>query len=180
MPTLSSLAAKMVVIMTSVNSLWPGEAISSGTVRGVRDIGQHWLQLMARLLWGGDPLPEPMLNYYQSHYGKQISVKFQSKYTYLHSRKTFENVVCTMAVIVWHMTFSSAHEDKVRILLMTMQFLLSATHQHPLTDLPLDNIAAISQTIFSDAFSWMKSFVFIKSSLKFVPKGPIDNNPALV
>ena len=47
---------------------------------------------------------------------------------------------------------------------------------------PLDKMAAISQTIFSDAFSWMKSFVLklIKISLKFVPKGPIDNNPALV
>ena len=39
-------------------------------------------------------------------------------------------------------------------------------------------MAANSQTISSDAFSWMKSFVF-KISLKFVPKGPIDNNPAL-
>ena len=29
-----------------------------------------------------------------------------------------------------------------------------------LTQLPQDNMAAISQTIFSDAFSWMKSFVF--------------------
>ena len=36
-------------------------------------------------------------------------------------------------------------------------------------------MAAISQAMFSDAFSWMKSIV-----LKFVPKGPIDNNPAFV
>ena len=34
-------------------------------------------------------------------------------------------------------------------------------------------MAAISQTIFSDAFS-------IKISLKFIPKGQINNNPALV
>ena len=39
-------------------------------------------------------------------------------------------------------------------------------------------MAAISQTVVSDAFSWMKNF-FIKISLNFVPKGPIDNNPAL-
>ena len=32
------------------------------------------------------------------------------------------------------------------------------------TRLPLDKMAAISQTIFSDAFSWMKSFAF---SLRF-------------
>ena len=42
-------------------------------------------------------------------------------------------------------------------------------------------MAATSQAIFSDAFSWMKSFVFwLKISLKFVPKGIIDNNAALV
>ena len=29
-----------------------------------------------------------------------------------------------------------------------------------LTHLPLDKMAAISQTIFSDAFSWMKKFIF--------------------
>ena len=50
-----------------------------------------------------------------------------------------------------------------------------------LTHLPLDKMATISQTIFSDAFSWMKMFVFwCKISLKFVRKCPIDNNPALV
>ena len=38
---------------------------------------------------------------------------------------------------------------------------------------------AISQTTFSNAFSWMKMFP-IKISLKFVPKGPINNIPSLV
>ena len=38
------------------------------------------------------------------------------------------------------------------------------------THLPLDKMAAILQTIFSDAFLWMKSFgILIKISLKFVP-----------
>ena len=42
---------------------------------------------------------------------------------------------------------------------------------------------AISQTTFSNAFSWIKMFeltILIKISLKFVPKGPINNIPALV
>ena len=44
-----------------------------------------------------------------------------------------------------------------------------------------DKTAAISQTTLSIAFSWMKMLEFsIKFSLKFVPKGPIDNIPALV
>ena len=37
-------------------------------------------------------------------------------------------------------------------------------------------MAAISQMIFSDPFSWMKNCIFIKISLEFVPKGPIDSN----
>ena len=42
-------------------------------------------------------------------------------------------------------------------------------------------MAAISQTIFSDAFSWMKNFCILNIfSLKFVSKDPIDNNPAMV
>ena len=42
-----------------------------------------------------------------------------------------------------------------------------------------DKMAAISQTTLSNAFSWMKIFS-IKISLKFVPKGPINNIPTLV
>ena len=41
-------------------------------------------------------------------------------------------------------------------------------------------MAAISQTIVSDVFSWMKNFILIKISLNFVPKSPIDNNAALI
>ena len=42
---------------------------------------------------------------------------------------------------------------------------------------------AISQTTLWSALSWMKMFEFplkYEISLKFVPKGPIDNIPALV
>ena len=50
-----------------------------------------------------------------------------------------------------------------------------------LTNLPLDKMTVISQTTISNAFLWMKSFcILITISLKFAPKGSIDNNPALV
>ena len=39
---------------------------------------------------------------------------------------------------------------------------------------------AISQTRFSDAFSWIKNYILIEISLKCVPKGQIDYSPALV
>ena len=42
-------------------------------------------------------------------------------------------------------------------------------------------MAAISQTIYLEAFKGMKKVLYwLKNSLKFVPKGPIDNNPLLV
>ena len=44
-----------------------------------------------------------------------------------------------------------------------------------------DKIDTILQTMFSNAMSWMKMFEFwLKFHLKFVPKGPINNIPALV
>ena len=39
-------------------------------------------------------------------------------------------------------------------------------------------MAAIFQTTFSNSFSWMK--IWISVLLKFIPKGPINNIPALV
>ena len=42
-------------------------------------------------------------------------------------------------------------------------------------------MAAVSQTTLSNAIFWMKNVrISIKISLKFVPKGPINNKPALV
>ena len=42
-------------------------------------------------------------------------------------------------------------------------------------------MTAISQTTFPNALSWMKKFVLsIRISLKFVPKGPMDDKSALV
>ena len=43
-----------------------------------------------------------------------------------------------------------------------------------------DKMDAISQTTFSIAFSWMRMFEFRLRLLKFVPKGPINDIPALV
>ena len=42
----------------------------------------------------------------------------------------------------------------------SVQSAATIIYKSPLTYLPLDKMAAISQTIFSNAFSWMKNFVF--------------------
>ena len=50
-----------------------------------------------------------------------------------------------------------------------------------LTHLALDKMAAIlADDIFKCIFVNKKISILIEISLKFVPKGPIDNNPALV
>ena len=50
-----------------------------------------------------------------------------------------------------------------------------------LTNLPLNKMAAIlADDIFKCIFVNENFSILIKISLKFVPKGPIDNNPALV
>ena len=52
---------------------------------------------------------------------------------------------------------------------------------HPLTHWGRDKMAAVSQTTLSNAFFLNENVRrLIKISLKFVPKGPINNNPALV
>ena len=57
-------------------------------------------------------------------------------------------------------------------------FLVSKTW---LTHLPLDKIATILADDFLNAFSWMKSDrVPIQILLKFVPRNPFDDKPALV
>ena len=54
-------------------------------------------------------------------------------------------------------------------------------YQAELTHLPLYQMATISQTLFSDAFFVNEKFhILIKISLKFVLKGSIDNNSAVV
>ena len=41
-------------------------------------------------------------------------------------------------------------------------------------------MAALFQTEFLNAFSWMVCWISIEISWKFVPKGPINNKLALV
>ena len=49
-----------------------------------------------------------------------------------------------------------------------------------LTHLGWDKMDAIFQTTFSNGFELKNVWILIKISLKFVPKGPINNIPALV
>ena len=99
----------------------------------------------------------------------------EPKIRYTNCVHQFSNV-CRMVV------FSDCTVKK-QVVWRTFPLCISNLHRYRicLTHLTLDKMVAFSQTIFSETFSWMKHFVFlVKTSLKFVPKGPIDNNPALV
>ena len=52
--------------------------------------------------------------------------------------------------------------------------------QSVLTHMPLYKMAAVSQTTFLNAFSWKKKVEFWINFTEVFPKGPIDNNQALV
>ena len=71
-----------------------------------------------------------------------------SRYTHRTTCRNSTQHCCSSAVSAsyWHSSF--LRRERVSGI------------KYCLTHLPLDNMDAISQTIFSDAFSWMKSFVF--------------------
>ena len=45
---------------------------------------------------------------------------------------------------------------------------------------PPEKMSVISQTTVSNAFSLMRNLYLIQVSIKFAPKGPVDNTPVLV
>ena len=58
---------------------------------------------------------------------------------------------------------------------------MPSSDYNELTHLPLDKMAAISQTIFPDGIFVNETFcILFKISTKFVPKGRINDNAALV
>ena len=76
-----------------------------------------------------------------------------------------ENIMCKATAILsqykfvrlWKSQMLCAHP----ILIITkINIDMSHTSMKTLTHLPLDKMASILQTIFSNAFSWMKNFVF--------------------
>ena len=57
---------------------------------------------------------------------------------------------------------------------------LLTEHCNELTQLPLDKMDAIWDNIFRSIFMNEIFCILNKISMKFVPKGPINSNPALV
>ena len=99
----------------------------------------------------------------EAHPWKRTLMKFELKCETFQSRKCIwkRQVFCKTATIL---------------------FILHMLYHGGFNSSPLDKMAGISQTIFSDEFSWMKSFAFwSKFHLSFfLMLIPINNNPALV
>ena len=136
--------------------------------------GSALVQIMACRLSGAKPLPEPMQAYCQLDPWEQISVKFESKSYTFHSRKCiwicclpkwqpfcpgWDELKCKMCET--H-TFGCSEPPVYTkgMYVITVLILILLLLDVMLTHLPLDKMAAILLTIFSDAFSWMKSFEF--------------------
>ena len=150
--------------------------------------GSALVQVMACRLFGTKPLPEPMLNYYQFNPQQQTSAKLEPKYILFIDENALENVVCEMAVILyWEIWVNVIHpmygKTPTQIISQytwnghtvpkmdghdtsinqSIAYILRTEHiKHPWISLfrLLDKMAAIPQTIFSGAFSWMKCFLF--------------------
>ena len=72
---------------------------------------------------------------------------------------TILSLVWVTVVVTWnHFIFTSNRPCGITWWLPCWD--MRVDHTDHLTHLPLDKMVAISQTIFSDAFSWKKSFVF--------------------
>ena len=136
-------------------------------------IGSALVQIMACHLFCTKPISEPMLAYCQLDPWEQFSVKFLSKFRHFRSRKAVENIICKMATILswpqcvkrlwlWtHRILCEMSPCTCQICLKgTIEFELHVTQSVDIHLCPLDKMAAIEQTIFSDAFSWMESYVF--------------------
>ena len=154
----------------------------------VTNLGHHWFRSWL-LAWQA---PSHDLNQYWNIVNWTICNKLQwNLYRNLHvfiQENAFENVIWEIndgRFVQASMCFAtmagsvSLVEIIVCAPVVKHQAITQTNPDWLLTYWGRDIMDAISQTAFSSAFSWMK-WILIKISLKFVPKGPINNIPALV
>ena len=146
----------------------------------------HWgsdpslVQIIACRQFGTKPLFKPRLAYCQLDPWEPISVKFW--------QDSIDGLVqdCSNSIANALELLQSCAKPSYTVLKMHLRCLqtgglsVSASVLMQINSSPLDKMVAIWQTIFSDAFSWIKFCILIKISLKFVPTRWIDNITALV
>ena len=92
------------------------------------------------------------------------------------------NSICSAMLLSFGSSF--IHLSLKKIILVPAWTWFSTTDcyvSHALTHCGQDEMAAILQTMFSNAFSWMKVYEFgLKFHWRLFPKGPINNIPALL
>ena len=100
-------------------------------------------------------LSEPMMTYCQLDPKEHISMKYFSKFKIFHPRNAFENIICGMAALLsWPQCVNT--------------LMLRQNGRH------------FADDTFNRIFVNENVRISIRFSLKFVPKGPINNIPALV
>ena len=118
-------------------------------------------QIMACCMFSVKQLPETKLTFCQLDSHKHASVNFQSKFQHFQ----IDLKILEFQLKFWVYKFglfchgldlsSTMHTVCYVFVFVCMWFDI-----HHITHLPLDKMATTSQTVYSDAFSWMKSFVF--------------------
>ena len=109
-------------------------------------IGSALVEIMACRLFAAKPLSKPRLDYCQLDPKEQTSVKFQSNYKIFHSRKC----IWKYRLPTWRPFCPGGDEIRIEV----------ESHDKQLNTLRPRQMDAISQTTFSNAFSWMKMFEF--------------------
>ena len=151
---------------------------------------------MAWRLFGARPLPEPMLAYCHLDSWEQISVKFESEFYHFYSRKCIWN--CRLPK--WRpfcpdgdkLKWKKKKKKKTACVITCVQcstfegcmpcFLWCFSIYRSLTHWGQDKLHGrhFPDDIFTRIFFNENVWISIKISLKFVPKGPINNIPSLV
>ena len=129
-----------------------------------------------------------MIGYYPPASARRHVFMYVHFIAFYFRPRFFQSTLQITARNLWYMQqFINMHGCPVLLILLhgldSLPFLLTFINREckMLTHWGRGKMAAVSHTTLSNAFSWIKIFrISIKISLKFVPKGPINYNPALV
>ena len=82
--------------------------------------------------------------------------------TDLETHIKFTTIMCVVELFLQWLIVSNHHKPSVSAKVWYYMYIRhrNDTCAIHINSSPLDKMAAISQTVFSDAFSWMKSFIF--------------------
>ena len=138
------------------------------------------LRIMACRLFGAKPLPEPMLPYYRLDHEEHIAVKLSLKF------KGFHEINCTLKCrlrnvghFVWATICYGVDNEPHRLFYVRSNYYPGPNFNDRFINSlrSRQNRRHFAEDVFKCNLLNENVWIPIKISLKFVPKGPINNNP---